>query len=382
MRQRLPVLVALAAVGVAVLLIAVIGRAGDDGGSNPATQGDGRLPAATTRTAPTDYRILYRVTTPDGVTSEEHVVHRPFVAEVTVRDKQGKVVGQRWSDVGHLVTQSQGAPAVRIDTAIAPAASDLRPDRFGDAVVEAKRAIRHTEVQDIGGRECAFDVERSEITTADDSGATSTSAPGSVPVIVSRCIDPQGLVLEEQWTTKEGVRALTKRAVELDLGDEVPDIHVPKADPLGSAQGNGAVQKVPADQAPPFAEVWHLDPPEGFTLVGRYAVVPARLNLATGDATPGQPEVALYTDVWRRGTDVLLLDQGATRGGPPPFDASTRVGTVDLGPLGQGELAVDLRSAEVRLARPDHGFVRLSGTIPIDELTQLATQLKVLEEAR
>jgi hypothetical protein len=380
--KRLPVLVAAAAIAVAALLIVLIARSGDDRGANPATQGDGNLPAATTRTAPTDYRILYRVTTPDGVTSEEHIVHRPFGGEVVVRGKDGKVVAERWSTLGRLTTRSQGAKAVRIDTAVAPAASDLRPDRFADAVVEAKRAIRHDEVREIGGRECATDVERSEVASADDSGATSTSAPDSVPVIVARCIDPQGLVLEEQWTTKDGVRVLTKRAVELDLGKDVPTIDEPKADPLSAAQGNGAIHKIAADEVPPFQEAWHLDPPKGFTFVGRYAVVPARLNLATSGSTAGAPQVALYTDVWRRGADVLLLDQGATDGSPAPFDPGTRIGAVDLGPLGQGELAVDLRSAEVRLTRPSNGFVRLSGTIPIDELTQLATQLQVLQEAR
>jgi hypothetical protein len=250
--------------------------------------------------------------------------------------------------------------------------------------VDAKKAIRHNDSKEIGGRGCRIDVEASEIATADDSGATSTSTPETVPVIVGRCIDQQGLVLEEQWTTKEGVRVLTKRAVELELGDDVPAVHVPKADPLSTAQGNGAIHEVGADQAPPFQEAWHLDVPEGFTFVGRYAVVPARLELGGSGAggAAGQPDVALYTDVWRRGADVLLLDQGATRGGPAPFDATTRIGTVDLGPLGQGELAVDLRSAEVRFTRPGNGFVRLSGTIPLDELAHLATQLQVLQEAR
>jgi hypothetical protein len=379
--RRPTVQLVLGAVAVAALALALAACGGDDGGSS-ATKGDGRLPAARSRTAPTDYRIVYRVTTPDGVTSEEHIVHRPFQAEIVQRGKDGEVTAERWSSLGRLVTRSKGAKAVKIDTAVAPAASDLRPDRFADAVVEAKRAIRHSEVQDIGGRECAFDVERSEIATADDSGATSTSATSTVPVIVGRCIDPQGLVLEEQWTTKEGVRVLTKRAVELDLGDDVPDIDIPKAESLSAAQGDGAVEKVADDQPPPFAEAWRLATPEGFRFVGRYAVVPARLAGGPSTSSAGEPDVALYTDVWTRGPDVLLLDQGATRGAPPPFDASTRIGTVDLGALGPGELAVDLRAAEIRLTRPDDGFVRLSGTIPIDELTRLATTLQVLQEAR
>jgi hypothetical protein len=183
-------------------------------------------------------------------------------------------------------------------------------------------------------------------------------------------------VLEERWVTKGGETVLTKRAIELEVGHDVPALHVPKAEPLSAAQGNGAVKEVPRDQAPPFAEVFHLDTPKGWTFVGRYAVQPARLNPA-GGGIPDDLRVALYTDVWRRGPDLLLLDQGATTATAPPFDAKSALGPLLLKGLGDATLAVDLRIAEVRFSRADGGFARLAGTIDPKALVDLAGQLTV-----
>ena len=370
-----PVLALVAAVAVVAIVIVAIGGDGGGGSDGPSSSG---LPAVEGTAPPTAYRIVYEVTTPDSVTTEEHVVHRPFDAHIVVRNADGKVTAERWSTLGQLVTRSQGAEAVRIDTAVASSASDDRPERFDARLARANKVVLHDEPQQVGGRICRFASEAGEVATSDD-GTGRPSEEGTVPTLVSRCVDDVGLVLEERWTTRSGDRILTKQAKELELGDDVPAVHVPDADPLTAAQGNGAVRKVGRDEAPPFQEVFDLPDPKGFTFVGRYAVVPARLS-ASADAIPADAGIALYTDVWRKGPDLLLLDQGATKGGATPFDPATRIGDVDLGPLGTAELAVDVRSAEVRLTRPDGGFVRLSGTIPLDDLERLAASLHVLQE--
>jgi hypothetical protein len=92
---------------------------------------------------------------------------------------------------------------------------------------------------------------------------------------------------------------------------------------------------------------------------------------------PGTPGVALYTDVWQRGPDLLLLDQGAQDTGAPPFDASTKVGSTSVPNVGAADLALDDHLAEVRFTRPDGGFARLAGTLPPQELVQLAATLTV-----
>lgn len=371
-----PVLVAVAAAVAVAMVIVAIGR-GDGGSDAPPTTG---LPAVDGTTPPTAYRIVYEVTTPDSSGTEEHVVQRPFDAHIVIRDDGGNVTAERWSTLGRLVTRSQGAEAVRIDTAIASAASDLRPERFDADLAKAKKLVRHDEAEQVGGRACHFANEAGHVTTSDDATASADDT-GNVPTLVSRCVDAIGLVLEERWTTAEGERVLTKQAKELEVGDDVPAVHVPDADPLTDAQGNGAVRKVERDAVPPFQEAFDLPDPKGFTFVGRYAVVPPRLS-GSAEAIPTDASLALYTDVWRRGPDLVLLDQGAARGGATPFVADTRIGDVQLPGLGTAELAVDIRGAEMRLTRPDGGFVRLSGTIPLDDLVRLGGTLRVLQETR
>ncbi len=358
------------AIAVLVLAAALVGCGDDDSGD-----GDG-LPEVG-EGIPEAYRIVYEVVTPDARGTEERTVHRPFDARVVQRDAAGAVTAERWSTLGVLVTRSQGADAVRIDTAVAPAASDVRPERFTDRLVEAGRLEERTGGR-VRGRACVRVAEASDVLTAVDPGAEGEAGePISVPVTVERCVDDQGLVLEERWTTRAGERVLTKRAVELELGDNVPTIEVPDATPLPAEQGNGAVREIDADERPPFVEAWERPVPDGFTFVGRYAVSPARLSTSSS-AVPGEADLALYTDVWRRGPDVIMLDQGAADGGATPFDPETALGPVELAGIGPAELAVDVRIAEVRLTRPVGGFVRVAGTIDPDDLVALAGNLRPL----
>jgi hypothetical protein len=75
--------------------------------------------------------------------------------------------------------------------------------------------------------------------------------------------------------------------------------------------------------------------------------------------------------VWIRGGDVLVLDQGTGQ----PFQPGGRARPVDLGPLGQGEALLDLRSSEVRTT-DEAGYVRLFGTLLPDELAAIARTLR------
>ena len=205
-----------------------------------------------------------------------------------------------------------------------------------------------------------------------------------MPVTIDRCVDAVGLVLEERWTTAGGERVLTKRAMELELGDDVPDVDVPDAAPLADEQGNGAVRQGRRRRAP--AVPGGVRPRRPGRLHLRRAATPwCPPGFGTGAPAriPADAGVALYTDVWRRGPDLLLLDQGATRAGPPRSTRTSASATVDLGAARRRpSWPSTCASREVRLTRPDGGFVRLSGTIPLDELVALAGSLHVLEEAR
>jgi hypothetical protein len=337
------------------------------------------LPAIDGAEPPLSYRIVYDVITPDAQSSEERVVHRPFGARVTTRDRDGNVTSERWSELGSLVTRSPGAPATSIATAVAPAASDLRPDEFTEQLVEAERLVRGAETE-VRGRACRSYKEASTAGTLPGEGGPAVGDVGTVPVVIDRCIDAIGLVLEERWTTAGGERVLTKRASTLELGDDVAAIEIPEAEPLALEQGNGSIREVDDDATPPFPEVFALPEPDGFTFVGRYAVTPPRLGGGAG-SVPDEPDVTLYTDVWRRGGDLLLFDQGASSSGRLPFDDGTGIEDLELPGLGAATLAVDLRGGEVRLTRPDGGFVRIAGTIPLDELRDLAATITTVEAA-
>jgi hypothetical protein len=355
-------------------LLATAGACGDDDGDDRG----GALPPVDGTSVPDAYRIVYEVTTPESTGREEHVVHRPFDAHIVERDGTGTITAERWSTLGQLLTRSQGAEGVRIDTAVAPAASDVRPDLFLERLEEAGKLQPGTDGQ-VGGRPCHRVKEVGQVAVAPDAGTTDAEG-GSLPVVVERCVDAQGLVLEERFTTAGGQRVRTKRAIELELGDDVPEVEVPDLAALPDEQGNGAVQEIDAEERPPFVEAWDLDTPEGFTFVGRYAVAPARLAQSNGALT-ADAGIALYTDVWERGGDLLFLDQGATESGAPPFDDRSTIGSVDLEGIGPAVLAVDLRIAEVRLVRPEGGFVRVAGTVAPDELVELAGDLELLPAA-
>ena len=129
------------------------------------------------------------------------------------------------------------------------------------------------------------------------------------------------------------------------------------------------MRKVDDDEPPPFQEAFSLAVPEGFTFVGRYAVAPARLGTGVSGAVIPADATSRSTPTSGAGAPTCCCSTRAPpRARPPRSIRTSASATVDLGPLGQAELAVDLRTGEVRLTRPDGGFVRLSGTIPLDEL--------------
>lgn len=348
-------------------LLAVVGCGGDDGGSTDALPDVAEGPAVA-------YRLVYAVTTPEASTTEEYEIQRPFDAHVTLRNADGDITAERWSSLGSVVTQSADAPAAGLSVAAAPALSDSRLDRFATELVDAGKATEG-EQHNVGGRACTSYTEQSFVGTVPDGATPGLNDATPIRSVVDRCVDAQGIVLQEHWSTPGGERLLTKRAIELEVGDDLElDLEAPEAELLSAQAGNGAFRKLDDATPPPFAEQFSLAPPEAFTHLGRYAVVPPRLRAADGSADDAQ--LALYTDVWVRGADLLILDQGAGTGGATPFSPSSTWRPITLGSFGQAELAGDTRSAEVRLRRGDGGFVRLAGTVPVDELLALAETIR------
>jgi hypothetical protein len=355
--------------GLALLAVVVVAAcSGDDGG--PGTL----LPPAAGHDPAVTYRIVYRVTTPDGSATEERQVRRPFDAHVILRDGGGTVTAERWSSLGALVTRTPGSDVAGLSVAVAPALSDLRIDRFGTELTAAQRLTKGRS-STVGGRACTYYAEEGTAAALPTDAQPGLGEAKPIYTVIDRCVDAQDIVLEERWSSPGGERLLTKRATSLELGDDAElDLDAPRAEPMTAAQGNGAFQTIDPDTPPPFAERFTLPAPDGFRSLGRFAVVPPRLG---SKAAVGDAQLAFYSDVWTRGADLLLLDQGAGTNGATPFDDALVWRPLTLPELGPAELAGTPRMAEVRLHRPDGGFVRLAGTVPVDELIELAGTLRL-----
>jgi hypothetical protein len=359
--RRRAVVAAGGAVAVAVVAAAGALLAGSGPGAAPLTGGaaSGDDPSG----VPTEYVVTYEVTFEDGATHAERIaVSRPFRSEVRSGDTA------RISDAGVLATAGGDGSWLSIEVPIAPATADLRPD----AVLADAVAAGHVEVR---GRHRVAGTTCQEHRFGGPVASGSLTPVGTTPgEHADVCIDDRGLVLRERWVL-HGRLVRERTATDVSVGRaRVGDVPA-EARHLSPEAGGGAVEAVAADHDPGFDERWSVDVPAELSHVGRWLVVPP----ARERPDPGHPrptEVALVTDAWQRGADLVLLDQGATLPGvDPPWDDRPAATTVDLGAAGTAEVVWDLRATEVRIQRPDGGFVRLAGTLPPDELVAIARTL-------
>ena len=150
-----------------------------------------------------------------------------------------------------------------------------------------------------------------------------------------------------------------------------PTSTCPTPPPLPTEQGNGAVRELDADDRPPFLEAFRLAVPDGFTFVGPLRRRPARSAPASPAGASRATRTSRSTPTSGAGAPTSSCSTRAPRrSGPPPFDATPRSAPSTSARSGPAELAVDLRIAEVRLTRPDGGFVRVAGTVAPDELVR------------
>ena len=312
-----------------------------------------------------DHEITYRVTFADDTVVEETVaISRPFRS--TIRsDDTGRV-----SDAGVLATAGGDGQWLEIEVPIAPASGDSRID----AVLDAAIASGHVEPgaeRRIAGTTCR------EHRFGGPVSAGELTPVGAVPgEHADVCITDGGLVLRERWVVDGEVRRV-REAVSVAVGPlDGSRFAVPSdARSLPFERGGGSTQPVADDHDAGFAEHWAIDVPARFDHVGRWVVAPpSPRSLEPGEVRG--PEVALVSDAWVRGADLLVLDQGATMPGVSlPWDDRPVMERRDLGRAGTAQVAWDLRASEVRVVRPDGGFIRIAGTLPPDELAAIARTL-------
>lgn len=359
---------------VAVMIAAACGGANgnktDDGASPRTTVTIGR--AGSRRVTTTDhvamaappraYAVRYRVEQAYGgrvtTTTATLLVDRPFRTRLEIRGG-AREVSLRVAQLGYLGTRT-GSRA-RVLTA-SPAASfeAMRPD-----LVLTDTA---GEVRSVLGRAC--EIHRLGAPLLDNNG---TLVPGDT---VDVCVDAGGLVLEQvERADGEVRRRWLATAVDETATVKDADVRLAGVTPQSPQEGGGSLQEIDPTTAPP-GTFWQLDaPPPGFQRVGRYAVVPPQ-TARTDDENTRSQVIAGIVDVFTQGGDVLIVDQGGTLGQVPPFGAADNSTGVDLGELAKSaEWFPTPTGFEVRALLPPGRYVKVVGTLPVEDLIAVARSL-------
>ena len=417
-RRRWPLVVGVLVAAAVVAAVAVF-VAGDDGDDTAveiepivrrgSTEVEGTTPIEITD-EPDGYRIVYRVHERGLPLSSEVVeVDRPFDAEVrgyTGERGTGSLTSHNATTLGrlasgididhdhdddedddhshdddedddhtHALPQQGDAPTSpaqqRTVLAIGPtlAGPDYRLAPVVDEALE-RDLLEAREQREVLGRRC-------QVYRFGTSVVGGVLRPPGDPAdeYADACFDAAGLLLEEWWVV-EGEPIRHRVAVEVEeqapsgvaqgLADEETSI------PVG--RGGGSFQEMRPDSSPPGPFFVAPQPPPGFEHVGRFTVIPPQAESFT---SPDRRSyiVTSTADVWRRGIDIVVLDQGGTLGRVKPFEPDPDGVPVELGALGTGESLVGLGGNTVRVVRDPGDFVRVYGTLPTAELAAFAATL-------
>jgi hypothetical protein len=323
---------------------------------------------------PSGYRLVYRVESRAGdevVVSTERVwVRRPF--ESRVESWTGAPPGRRRTNttVNAFARINTGRAVFAVPPA--PAPQDFRLD---SNLTEAERAgyVDPRERRRVAGRVCRVYRWGAE----GGSGSLSRLDEDEPGEYTDSCFDADGLPLEV--VTYVDGKLLTRSIVtQVEEGPRLADRLFGVGDPtLEVRQGGGSVLRVEPDSRPP-GDFWELgEAPRGFERDGRYAVIPPQAGF--DDPTQRAGIVTFVSDVWVRGRDVIVVEQGGTLGGRPPFQADPNARKVSAGDLGRGDLAYGLRTSEVRVLLEGGRFVRVHGTVAPSRLLAVARSLEKVE---
>ena len=296
-------------------------------------------------------------------------VRRPFESRRTTRAgaPPGTVVlDEQISTITHTMISSAHGESLVLPVAPGTADFDVRVDAALDRLVK-EGGLERRERRRVVGRHCQ--VYRSN-------GPLAADITPLVPAATSHtdtCLDEAGLVLE-RVQFDGGVISLRDIAVSVEESPSfaAAEFFVEVSSTISFGDGGGLVLTV--DPLSPTIAVTRAlpAPPPGFTFIDRFAV--ASTGLGTGVGGQAQERVASIVDVYTRGADFFVLEEGGSTTGGRPLGPRPFATPVDLGPLGPGELILGTRGSEVRSAKGTR-FIRLIGTLPPDQLVELARSL-------
>jgi hypothetical protein len=316
---------------------------------------------------PESYRITYRVRFVDAESTEVLEVVAPFDSRTTSyagASTTGRPTQEREAAFGLLVTRS-GDQTTTLQ--VPPALAGPRP---AAALAGAEEAglVERREVREVAGRRCQ--VWR----TGGAQAATTFVAPTDDDHF-DLCVDEDGLLLEE-WQVDGGVAIRQRVAVDVEVGTVTAAevARLPRESTLPVDLGGGSLVETAADAQPvgPFLEVGAA--PAGFTHRGRFTVVPPQAGLLEGGERA--KVLAATTDVYVRGADAVIVERGGVLDLSDPWTVNDAFPDVDLGPaVGTGELVPGRTGGEVRALLGSGRYLRVSGSIDLDELVAIARDL-------
>lgn len=335
----------------AALSLAILSTGGDppDGdreGSVVVSEHAGALGRVAT---PSSLHVVYREERAHTTTRTEVWVRRPFSGRV----ETGSEV--RVSTFGRLGVIPRRGTSLALNIPPEAAVGDLR--------WTGGTAERH-ERRRITGLDRQCDVYRARGTT--------TRTHQDV------CVDAAGLVIEAV-TVVDGTAVARRVATELEIDPDLPVslFDGPDVAPAPPAEGGGSILAVDPASRPPGTFYELAEPPGGFRLRGRYAVIPPRDAATTDWLVDRRTSVV---DVWVNGPDFLAVDRGQTLGKVDPFEPKGDARRVDAGALGTAELFTDLAiGSQLRVDLGEGRYVRLYGTVDADVLVGLARRLEPVE---
>ena len=352
-------------VAAAVAGIGVVARSapGDSPGADPLVAAPG--------TEPRSYTITYRTTVGDDVSTEVVSVRRPYESRIEIRSGPppgGERRSLRVSRFGAIETSSDEAYATHLTVAPSLAGGDLRMASALTTAAERGRVLmggRST----IAGRRCTRYVTGGPVT----SGSLLPYVTGGAER-ADVCVDRNGLLLEERWfkgdSTLRSRRATRVSAFEGRSSDFVIRGAIPLA---GGA--DGVLTAVTGDSRLPLGS-WEIDGPiKGFARQGRWTSISPRLGAANNPFDQDAGRQAALVEIWVRGIDVVFIEQGSLLGSGGPLPTHPQGVAADLGALGAGEVVEDLRLNEARANIAGFGYIRVAGTLPLDDIIAIARRL-------
>ncbi|MBW3668150.1 MAG: hypothetical protein KY443_02955 [Actinobacteria bacterium] len=333
---------------------------------------------------PTSYRIVYRLQERQAPPATETVtVVRPYDSRAETRhDPDGPVVAVRQAALGRYAMGRQAAdPDTVLAVTPAVAEADVRLAPILPDLLE-RRLVRPLEHRRVAGRTCR--IYRAS-TTVLGGTLTALDAQAEVepPEYADLCLDDAGLLLEEWWVVEgRAIRHRLATRVEAPAPapavDELADLTLSRPTTVPVDKGGGSVLRMTPDSAPPGRFFTPAYLPDGFEHAGRFSVVPPQPE-ALSDPSRREELLAATTDVWRRGIDILVIDQGGTLGQQRAFEPSDDAVATYLGPLGTGELVFGATGVEARVALDAGDYVRVYGTVPASTVLAVARALVATE---